>query len=151
MTMKISRSGSIILLSGVIDEHADFMPLMQEPAPLSIDFSGVERINSIGLRSWMRFMTKWADKPLIYLNCPVVISDQLAIIPALRGIKLRAATVESAFIPYDCNKCQHQEDFKVLQKDAHPNPKPDVLNPKCPACSAAMDLVNSDQLNIFEP
>ena len=54
MTMKISRVANTVFISGIIDENADLSALLQEPAPLSIDFSGVTRVNSVGLRTWMR-------------------------------------------------------------------------------------------------
>lgn len=151
MSLKISHVGDRVLLAGVIDENSDFSPLLKETAPLSIDFSGIQRINSIGLRSWMRFMTQWGTNPLRYLDCPVVISDQLAVIPALRGIKSRIASVVSAFIPYDCPRCQHQEDLRVEQINVHPTVQSSVLSPPCPACKSPMELVNPEQLSIFEP
>ena len=41
MTMKISRSGNTVFVSGVIDENADLTPLLKEQPPLSIDFSAL--------------------------------------------------------------------------------------------------------------
>lgn len=151
MTMKITRSAGVVFLSGVIDENADFSPLLQEEAPLSLNLSGVERVNSVGLRSWMRFMVQWGDKTLKYLECPVVVSDQIAIIPALRGIKSRSAQVISAMIPYECYSCQHQEDLRVTDSQFSPQPDPKALNPECPKCKEEMELVNPGQLSIFEP
>ena len=149
--MKISRKGGQIFLAGVIDENADFSELLQEQAPLSIDFSGVERINSIGIRSWMMFMTRWGDKPLNYLECPVIIADQLAVTPALRGIKKRASVIMSAYVAFDCSNCRHQEDFRVAYDQVQPHLKPGVANPKCSACGLPMGLIHADQFSIFEP
>jgi hypothetical protein len=149
--MKISRSGNTVFVSGVIDENADLTPLLQEQPPLSIDFSGVSRINSVGLRSWMRFMTLWGDKPLRYLECPIAVTDQLIIIPALRGIKKQIATVVSGHIPYDCSNCKHQADIRVERSSVVPSTHPAILSPKCPSCSHQMQLVNEDQLDIFKP
>ena len=151
MTMKISRVGNTIFISGVIDENADLSSLLQEPAPLSIDFSGVTRINSVGLRSWMRFMALWGDKPLNYLECPIAVTDQIIIIPALRGIKKQVATVLSGLIPYDCPSCKHQADIRIDRSQVVPAMDPDLKSPKCPVCSKPMELVNQDQLDIFRP
>ena len=151
ITMKISRVGSLIQISGVIDEHSDFSTLLSESAPLSIDFSGVERVNSVGLRTWMRFMTQWGDKELIYLKCPVVIVDQLATIPALMGIKKRAALVQSADLAFECDKCGHQEDRCIDRASVDPTPDPSVLQPPCPSCGGTLELINEDQLVIFLP
>ena len=149
--MKISRKGGQVFLAGVIDENADFSELLQEQSPLSIDFSGVERINSIGIRSWMMFMTRWGDKPLNYQECPVIIADQLAVTPALRGIKKRAAVIMSAYVAFDCSNCRHQEDFRVAYDQVQPQLKPGVANPKCSACGSPMGLIHADQFSIFEP
>ena len=149
--MKISRKGGQVFLAGVIDENADFSQLLQEQAPLSIDFSKVERINSIGIRSWMMFMTRWGDKPLNYHECPVIIADQLAVTPALRGIKKRAAMIMSAYMSFDCSKCRHQEDILVTYDQVQPQLKPGVADPKCPDCGSTMSLINEDQFSIFEP
>lgn len=151
MTMKITRSAGVVFLSGVIDENSDFSPLLQEQPPLSLNLSGIERVNSVGLRSWMRFMVQWGDKPLKYLECPVVVSDQLAVIPALRGVKSRSALVVSAMIPYECYSCQHQEDLRVTDSQFSPGPDAKALNPECPKCKSEMELVNPGQLSIFEP
>lgn len=150
MTMQITRSAGVVFLSGVIDENSDFSPLLQEEAPLSLNLSGIQRVNSVGLRSWMRFMVQWGDKPLKYLECPVVVSDQIAVIPALRGIKSKTASVVSAYIPYECYSCQHQEDIRVTESQFTPSPDPKVLNPECPSCKGEMDLVNPGQLSIFQ-
>lgn len=151
MVMKISRAGTKVLLAGVIDEHSDFTPLLQEQDPLSLDFSGIERINSIGLRNWMRFVSQWGDKPLKYLECPVIITDQLAVIPSLRGIKSRVAQVLSAFLAYECSKCQHEDDVRIEQNEVYPDVQSRVMNPPCAKCHGTMDLINPEQLVIFEP
>jgi hypothetical protein len=149
--MNISRVGDTSFLSGVIDEEADFSLILKEPQPANLDFSGIERVNSIGLRSWMHFMSKWGDKPLNYLNCPVSIGDHLATLPALGGIPKRVAVALSAMIPYDCLKCNHSEDFMVKQAEVIPEVLPRVLSPKCRICSGDMELLNPDQLAIFAP
>jgi len=151
MTMKISRAGAALKISGVIDEHADFTPLLNESAPLTIDFSGVERVNSVGLRTWMRFMTQWGDKDLIYMACPVVVVDQLAIIPALMGIKRRAAMVQSAYISFECVKCGHQEDRCLDRAAVHPTPDRGQLAPPCPSCSQPLEMISPDCVSIFLP
>jgi anti-anti-sigma regulatory factor len=76
MTMKISRKGGVVFLEGVVDENADFSPLLSENPPLQLDLSGVSRINSIGVRSWMKFISLWGDKPMEYLECPTIITDR---------------------------------------------------------------------------
>ncbi len=151
MSMRIARLEGVVFLAGVIDEHSDFSGLLQDSAPLQLNLSGIQRINSVGLRSWMRFMVQWGDKPLCYIECPVVVSDQIAIIPALRGLKSKSATIISAMIPYECLNCQHQEDIRITHSQVVPQVDPIALKPECPQCMGPMDLVNPGQLSIFEP
>ena len=147
--MEVSRISDIAYLSGVIDEESDFSALLTLPFIQTIDFSGVSRVNSIGLRSWMLFMTKWGDKPLNYMNCTTEISDHLATIPALRGASKRVVAVLSAMIPYDCLKCNHMEDIMVKKAEVVPVTLPKVVSPKCRICSGEMELINPSVVAIF--
>lgn len=151
MTMKISRAGAVILLKGVIDENADFSPLLKDDAPLRIDFSGISRINSIGIRSWMKFLTQWGDKSLEYLRCPVVITEQLTITPVLLGVKKRVARVESAYIPFICPNCHELEDRMVEFNQLLLGVNQDVKAPPCRQCGARMTASSPDYFSIFDP
>jgi hypothetical protein len=111
--MKISRRGSVVFLEGVVDENADFSPLLSESPPLQLNLSGISRINSIGVRSWMKFISLWGDKPMEYLECPTIITDQISITPVLMGLKKPVVKIMSGFISYVCSKCNQQEDLRV--------------------------------------
>lgn len=147
--MDISRVKETAFISGVIDENSDFSPILLPPWPTNIDFSGVQRVNSIGLRTWMLFLTKWGDKPLNYLNCTTSISDQLVMVPALFGIPKKVVKVLSAMISYDCPKCKHAEDLMIKYDNVHPVPSPEALAPKCRICFHEMELVEAGYLSIF--
>ena len=151
MPMKITRKGGVVFLEGVIDENADFSPLLSEGSPLQLDLSGVVRINSIGVRSWMKFISLWGDKPIEYLECPTIISDQIAITPVLMGIKKPIVKVMSAYISYMCSKCNQQEDIRVARSQVLPHPVSGVVSPPCHNCGAALVMINIDQLSIFKP
>lgn len=151
MTMKISRKGNVIFLEGVIDENADFSSLLSETAPLLLNLYGISRINSIGVRSWMKFMTLWGDKPIEYLDCPASITDQISITPVLLGLKKPVARVMSAYVSYACSKCHHQEDLMVARTQVLPQPLPDITSPRCPNCGQGLSMINPDQLAIFRP
>lgn len=150
MSMKISRVGDVVFLKGVIDENADFMPLLSEAQPLRLDFYGVSRINSIGVRSWMKFISQWGDQPMEYLECPAMISDQLSITPVLMGLKKTVAKVMSAYFSYACSQCHHQEDRRVARDQVLPVPLSEVLEAPCSNCGSIMGLISPDQLSIFK-
>jgi anti-anti-sigma regulatory factor len=149
--MKIKREGGIVKISGIIDENADFSSLLAEAAPLTIDFSGVERINSVGVRAWMRFMTQWGDKDMSYVNCSVIITEQLSMIPALLGIKKRVVDVQSAAVAFDCPACGHQEDMMIHSSQVHPVLDPKVSKPGCPNCKQIMETINPEQISLIGP
>jgi hypothetical protein len=151
MTMKISRRGSVVFLEGVVDENADFSPLLSESPPLQLNLSGISRINSIGVRSWMKFISLWGDKPMEYLECPTIITDQISITPVLMGLKKPVVKIMSGFISYVCSKCNQQEDLRVSRAQALPIPVPAIVSPTCRACGADLAMINPDQLSIFRP
>lgn len=150
MTMKISRKGNVVFLEGLIDENADFSPLLSESAPLCIDLSGISRINSIGVRSWMKFITQWGDKPMEYHECPAIISDQLVVTPVLLGVKKRSVNVKSAHISFSCSKCGRQEDRRILSSQVLPVVLQDAIEPPCVTCKSKLTMINPDQLEIFK-
>lgn len=141
--MNIERKKDIIYLSGVIDENSDFSPLLLEVAPLRLDFKGIQRINSIGVRSWLRFLTQWNDKPMEYHNCPPVIVDQLEIIGALRGIRKRAAFVASAWLPAECAHCRKEIEVLATHKDYDLDSTLQICQKPCPSCQGATEYAIS--------
>ena len=116
--MKIENKGDRVYLSGIINENSDFTPLLTAPSPLRIDFSGVQRINSVGVRSWMRFLSLWDDsKAIEYWECSVVIVDQLSIIGSLRGVRTRVATIKSVCLPTECTACARESEIRITDID----------------------------------
>ena len=150
MSMKISRRANTVVLTGIIDETADFKPLLAESEPLHIDFSGIQRINSIGIRSWMRFLTDWQDKALVYEECPIVISEQIALLPSLRGIKKRCATIAHAVLPAGCVQCGSQEDVRLERADVVPNLSAKASPPRCAKCGGVTEWDCEELLEIFK-
>lgn len=78
---------------GDIDESVDFSALPDEPVEL--DLSGVKRINSTGIRKWVR----WKDQrttaiTLREIPCSVVV--ELSLVPAMA----RGLAVRSVMAPY---------------------------------------------------
>ena len=150
MSMKMGRRSKTVVLSGVIDENADFSPLLAEVEPLHLDFSGIERVNSIGIRTWMRFLVDWQDKALVYEECPVVISEQLAVLPSLRGIRKQCATVAHANLISCCSKCEFHEEIRVERTDVVPSLSPKIGKRTCVRCGSAMEWSIGESLEIFK-
>src|SRR5579862_9294898 len=96
-----------IALGGHLNEAADLSPITKLPGPLIIDLSGLDRINSLGVRDWMRFIrtceTEGID--LTFERCSPTIVGQISMITNFMGTRSRIASVE---VPYLCTSCANE-------------------------------------------
>ena len=99
--------GCRLEVRGYIDDEADFQSLSEALSfPLRIELSGVERINSLGVRRWLRFMADASSRgPIELIGCAEVMVDQFNQINGLVG----NATVRSVMAPYGCDNCGFDE------------------------------------------
>ncbi len=128
-----------VSLSGEITENSDFTALIAEFLPhrqLAIDLSDVHRINSCGVREWIRFVTEIGKdgKHVILERCSVEFVNQLNMIANFRG----RAEVRSAFAPYYCATCS-VERLRFLDLSDGRAPTLDEPHP-CPDCGNAMSF-----------
>ena len=134
-----------ISLSGAIDEAADFVALLgQIPAGkmVRIDLSGVERISSVGVRSWINFMDKLMlqEMQVMLDGCSVAIVRQLSMISQFRG----HGVVRSVYAPYYCSDCNTEQLRLIdLSIDVGPQLKKPVA---CPTCGAQLELDEEESL-----
>lgn len=148
--MKVEHKGGKVYLSGVINENSDFSPLLNEPAPLKIDFSGVQRINSVGVRSWMRFLSLWGDsKPIEYWECSVVIVDQLSIIGSLRGVRNKIAVMKSLYLPTECGGCGREDELRVTAEDYNKDNSLETFLKPCSQCAGQVSFAIHDISSLF--
>ena len=128
-----------VSLSGFMNESCDFQPLVDRfPAEVWIDFKGVTRINSCGVREWINAIRK--TKAIIhFVNCSSVIVDQISMIPEFIG---KTGIVESFATMLVCDECGHEESRRFERgKDEVPTFTPDgKLALPCPDCGAALEL-----------
>lgn len=146
--MKISEKGGIFYLSGVLNEYADFTPLLAQKEPLRLNLKQLSRLNSIGIRNLLKFLTEWGTKQLIYEECPSEFVDQVNMIPGLLGIK-NHGKIESLFVPYECDACDTEEE--ALEKSADLlRDLPEISNKTkvCSSCGGRMTVL-SDSFFIF--
>ena len=148
--MKIEQRGDRVYLSGVINEDSDFSPLLSKPSPLKIDFSGVERINSVGVRSWMRFLSQWDDKKQIeYWECSVAIVDQLSIIGSLRGVRVKVASIQSLCLPTECNGCAAEGEIRITPEDYRNDSSLQSFLKPCPTCGEKVIVATPEISGLF--
>jgi len=150
-SLKVELSSGVWYIKGVIDEYADLeKQLGSATAPLRLNLAGVTRMNSVGIRSFLLFLSSWGQKPIIYEACPVEFIDQLMLIPALLGIPKPIAIVDSLYVPYFCNSCGEEADLLVLASDINKATSDALAFPdrKCQHCQSAM-IVEPDHYARF--
>jgi hypothetical protein len=87
------RTESGYRVEGNINESADFSALPD--APLELDLSRVRRINSTGIRNWLRWMDELSH-PLVLREVPCNVVVELSLIPRLS----KNVSVRSVRAPY---------------------------------------------------
>ena len=138
--IKIVSKDGVFFLSGVLDEYADLSSLTEAKEPLRLNFKGISRFNSIGIRGLLKFLFAWGSKGLIYEECPSEFVDQANMIPALLGAK-KQGVIHSLFVPYECTSCDFDEELLAqtadLQKTLAAEGK---LVKSCPSCGGKMEV-----------
>lgn len=128
-----------VKISGIIDEFSDFSNLFNNDLEeIWIDFSGISRINSSGIREWVQAVMKSTSR-LFMVNCSAVIIDQFSMIPECVG---KNGQVVSFYVHYICDHCDHElQEVLTVGKDADSDT---VFNEErespCPACGGVMEL-----------
>jgi hypothetical protein len=127
--------GSKLVLEGFIDEHAELAQLIPHlEYPLEIDLFGVERINSIGVRSWINFISEVSSCGAVrLLRCPPVLVHQFSLVTSTLG----SAVVRSVLVPYSCKACGAVEHQDVVLDESFDPRRPNALAPerRCGRCA----------------
>jgi len=143
LSLRADERDGILYLQGVMNEDSDLSPLLPLPAPLSLNFREVQRFNSIGIRNFLRFLQQWGPKPMVYIDCPVELINQITMIPSLLGMPKPITKIETLFVPYGCTSCDHEEetlypmgDFAGIVDGA------DAPEKTCPKCGQPMEVAS---------
>ncbi len=137
-----------ISLSGDFTSNSDFSPVLAVDADAIVfDLVNVERINSCGVREWIRLMSslKVTDRRIAYERCSVPFVTQMNMIVNFSG----GARVRSFYAPYLCGSCgaEYVELYEVPASNAV------VLRDRstCPTCGAAseFDDIRESYLNFL--
>lgn len=140
------KSTASVFITGMVDEYADFSSLAQSAGQvLYVDFSGVTRVNSSGLRSWIQSIQRHKIQ-LVLRECSPSIVEQFAMIPEFVG---KNGVVESFFARYQCLSCIYEENqrYQIGADQSAEPPKVDVqlANP-CPNCGDVVELDHHAEL-----
>jgi anti-anti-sigma regulatory factor len=137
LTWTLDAAGTAVALRGDIDEKSGFARLVDDVKDGAVlDLSGVERINSVGVRNWMELMQalEKQGKRVTLACCAVPVVHQLNMIARFSG----AATVASIKAPFLCPACEMS---RVVDVDLARPVEPQIAAPvTCPKCRTAMEF-----------
>lgn len=128
------RDTTRIEMLGEINETSDLVPLFSRSGSLRLDLSGIERINSMGIRNWMdAAMERPAGLEISFERCSQAFVRQLNLIPALTEM----GSVKSLMAPFFCASCdsEREELIDIAELD-----EKRVPTRKCDHCGAPMSL-----------
>ncbi len=105
---------TFLKLSGVIDEDNTLAGSVKkiDGRTVIIDLSGVERINSCGVRDWVNWLNDLhhKGKQTILVRCSPCIVNQINLVNNFVG----GGMVKSFFAPYYCGRCD-KEQLELVQ------------------------------------
>jgi anti-anti-sigma regulatory factor len=121
-----------IAIAGKIDESTVMRPPDARGRRVIVDASGVERINSLGVRAWIELMDELSRQTydIVLVKLPAVLVTQASMISSFLG----TARVHSFTTPWVCLKCNHSTE----QMHGIADPVPQSL--RCPNCGSVMEL-----------
>ncbi len=135
--------GNVLLvrLAGSIEESVNFDTLIGPvPAELHVNCKEVPRINSVGVKAWIKFFQAATAKgtKLRFLECSTAIVEQINLISNFTC----GGVVESLYVPFSCANCKSElvglfkaDDIKKLQFNL-----PDLKCSKCAGKAAFDDI-----------
>lgn len=152
LSCEIAREGRSLRakLSGEITEDFDVAPLLAAKMTMDcdgviLDLSGVRRVNSLGVREWIRFLDalrkRVGERRVVLERCSVAIVQQLNMIATFRG----TAEVRSIFAPYRCPSCHDDRELLVDVSDPRAVDVPPTI--PCEGCGARMEF--DDLLDVY--
>lgn len=123
----------LVRLSGSIEESVNFEQLIgAPPAELFVHSKDVSRINSVGVKAWIKYFQSAQQKgtKLHFVECSTAIVEQINLISNFAS----GGSVDSVYVPFACEKCKSElvglfktEDLKKMNMQL-----PEL---KCTKCS----------------
>ncbi len=148
--LKIEDRGDSVYLSGPLNEYGDLSSLLAKPAPLTLNLHGITRINSIGIRNFLKFLSGWGEKALRFEDCTIEFIDQVNMIPSLLGVKHHAEIV-SLDLPYECESCDEEGITPATMSSVINYLKSsDFPKLKCKACGTEMTPVTDTYFSFIK-
>jgi len=130
---------TLVRLNGNIDEDCYLKDIFVNTLDrIAIDLSGIARINSCGIRTWVNVIGQLTEtKNVIFIECSPVVMRQFNMIANFGG----RGVVQSFHLPYFCERCNKEFVFHAETRDylARELPlKADIYT--CPECSGQLEF-----------
>jgi anti-anti-sigma regulatory factor len=126
-----------VSLEGTLSETSDLSALLKEiPPRVTIDLSGIRRVNSSGVLLWVAFMRDLErhGSQVVLERCSPSVVNQLNSIVGFRG----SAQIRSVLAPYFCTSCEREE---LREIELGPGAAHQLAQPlRCPACGNPCEL-----------
>ena len=139
----------MVRLAGSVEESVNFDQLIgPAPAEIHVVCKDVPRINSVGVKAWIRYFQAAQAKgtKIKLLECSTAIVEQINLISNFTA----GGTVESIFVPFSCEKCKTElvglfktEDLKRMNMAI-----PDLKCTKC-GSKAVFDDIPEEYLSFL--
>lgn len=104
----ITKKENTYYIAGRLDENAKFATLPTDSTQLRISFKDLTRINSLGIKKWVTYISKLSAQ-LTFTHCPSFIIEQMIMLPEFRA----GATIESFYLPFFCQGCNRESNQLV--------------------------------------
>jgi anti-anti-sigma regulatory factor len=150
ITKEQTGNALTVRLSGSIEETANFDQLFgTPPAELVVNCKDVPRINSVGVKAWIKYFQAASAKgtKIRFTECSTAIVEQINLISNFTA----GGTVESIYVPFSCTGCKSElvglfktEDLKKLNMN--------IPELKCTKCGgkAVFDDIPEEYFGFLE-
>lgn len=104
--LKEKKESGVVCLRfiGAIEESIVFHDLIGDlPSEVEVHCKEVSRINSIGVKAWIKYFQEFKDKKikLKFVECSVVIVEQINLVLNF----VCDGLIESIYVPFACSNC----------------------------------------------
>jgi hypothetical protein len=136
-------------LSGAIDENAPLEKIFADlaaaaPARMTVFMQGINRVNSIGVRNWVREITDFTrNRPVRIEGLSYPLAMQANSVANLMG----SAEIASCMAPYFCSLCEANRMVLVTRADCDASAAPPAK--ACADCGSAMEFDEVDEYVYF--
>lgn len=139
MAYKIEKSGSLIKLSGYIDETCDLAGSLNLFGTLHIDVGGVTGMNSIGTLKLIRLIEPRAGFDIYFYRCTSIFSFFISYIAMKFGAQRASRIFKSFYLVYNCPSCNEEKQIllETLQLGTVPS-QYSLPQEACPTCGKIM-------------